>query len=77
MAAINLHIENNYSSYAYVINFIVILDHENIDTDKMFMTLPLILTNIQVCLHIHVASVCRPIASVCLPLASVCRLIAQ
>ena len=46
MAAINLHIENNYSSYAYVINFIVILDIENIGTDKMFMTLPLILTNI-------------------------------
>ena len=46
MASINLHIENNYSSYAYVINFIVILDHENIGTDKMFMTLPLILANI-------------------------------
>ena len=29
MAATNLHIENTYSSYEYVINFIVILDHEN------------------------------------------------
>ena len=28
MAATNLHIESTYSSYAYVINFIVILDHE-------------------------------------------------
>ena len=42
MAATNLHIENNYSSYAYVINFIVILDHENMGTDTICMTLPLI-----------------------------------
>ena len=46
MAATNLHIENNYSSYAYVINFIVIMDHENMGTDTIFMTLPLILANI-------------------------------
>ena len=46
MAATNLHIENNYSSYAYFINFIVILDHENMGTDTIFMTLPLILTKI-------------------------------
>ena len=46
MAASNLHIGNNYSSYAYVINFIVIMDHENIGTDTIFMTLPLILANI-------------------------------
>ena len=28
-------IENNYSIYVYVINFIVSLDHENIGTDKI------------------------------------------
>ena len=39
MAATNLHIEHNYSSYAYVINFIVILDHENMGTDTILMTL--------------------------------------
>ena len=40
MAATNLHIENNYSRYAYVINFIVILDYENMGTDTIFVTLP-------------------------------------
>ena len=46
MAETNLHIENNYSSYAYVINFIAIMDHENMGTYTFFMTLPLILANI-------------------------------
>jgi len=60
MAMANLHIGTIYTYYNLLMVFIIILDHENMGIDSMFVTLLCVLSTIfnKICFSIMAVLIC-------------------